>query len=105
MTRIRPMTESDGEQVATILADCYRLMAANEGLSDEQLHCLLTERCTAGVVREAWLKQWDCHVAESATGVAGALAIADNEIGELFVLPSHRRKGVGAALYQCNGGS
>jgi len=101
MTRIRPMADSDAKQVATILADCYRLLTGSEDFSDEQCHRLLTERSTKSVVREAWLEQWDCHVLESGAGVVmGALAIEDNEIGELFVSPSHQRLGVGAALFR-----
>lgn len=101
MVRIRPMAESDAGHVAGILVDCYRLLAGTEGFTEDQLHRLLTERSTESVVREGWLKQWDCHVMESDEGVVvGALAIDGDDVGELFVTPEHHRQGFGATLFR-----
>jgi GNAT superfamily N-acetyltransferase len=94
------MRPSDASVVSQIVAAGYRFLAEQEGFSSDQLQRLLSERCTEGTVRDGWLRQWDCYVAEAAGEVIGALALAGNEIAELFVSPSHLREGIGTALFR-----
>lgn len=96
---VRPMADSDAPAVSRIIAAGYTLLAEREGFSEEQLHRLLTERCTEAIVRRAWLLQWDCFVVESAGEVVGALAVDGNDLGELWVAPEHHRHGIGRALF------
>jgi GNAT superfamily N-acetyltransferase len=97
---IRPMTETDALPVSTIVVADYRLLAQREGFSREQLDRLLAERSTETIVREGWLRQWDCHVAESGGDVLGALAIEGNDVAELWICPEHQREGIGTALFR-----
>ena len=97
---IRRMAEVDAGAVARIVAAGYRLLAAREGFSDEQLHRLHTERCTEAVVREGWLPQWDCFVAEGERQALGAMTVDGCDLGELWVDPEHHREGIGRALFE-----
>ena len=97
---MRPMTEADAQPVSRIVAECYSLLAELEGFSAEQRHRLLTERGTEPMVREGWLRQWECHVAESQGGVVGALALEGNDVAELWVAREHHRQGIGTALFR-----
>lgn len=97
---IRSMRESDALEVSQIVAADYQLLAEREGFSEEQLCHLLSERSTEGVVRDGWLPQWDCYVAESGGAVVGALAIEGNDICELWVSPHHLRQGLGRTLFR-----
>ena len=92
----RAMTEADAPPVSQIIGACYRKMAEREGFGQEQLARLLAEHSTEGIVREGWLRQWECHVAESGTRVVGALAIEGNDVAELWVSPKYQRKGIGS---------
>ena len=97
---LRPMTSTDSLPVSKIVAACYRLLAELEGFSEEQRDLLLAERSTESVVREGWLRQWECHVAESEGSVVGALAIEGNDVAELWVAPDQHRRGIGTSLFR-----
>lgn len=100
MLTIRAMIESDAVPVSQIVADGYRLLAEQEGFSEEQLGRLLAERSSEAAVREGWMAQWECYVAELADRVVGAIAIAGNDVAELWVARQRHRQGIGTALFR-----
>ena len=97
---IRVMSEADALPVSEIVSTDYRLLAERDGFTAEQLHRLLAERCSAAYLREGWLTRWDCFVVEAETGIVGAVAIAGNEIAELWVIPACHRRGIGSMLFR-----
>jgi GNAT superfamily N-acetyltransferase len=94
------MTEPDAVAVSQIVVAGYVFLAEREGFSEQQVKRLLAERSSETVVRERWLREWDCYVAECGARVVGALAIERHEIAELWVLPDYHRQGTGAALFR-----
>ena len=99
MITIREMTQSDAHAVSQIVSDGYADLAQQEGFSVDQRERLLNERSTPSDIC-AWLAQWQCFVAASGEGVLGALAVAGNDVAEIWVSRQHRGKGIGTALFQ-----
>lgn len=96
---VREMGEGDAEAVSHLLAECYRFLAEQDGLTAPQLAALLETRgCREHVL---WLiSQHRCFVAELEGAVAGMVAVGTGSIQDLFVLPRFHRRGVATALFQ-----
>ena len=96
---VRFMAMSDSPTISRIVSDGYADLAQQEGFSDKQKECLLNERATVANV-QAWMRQWQCFVAELCGNIVGALAIERNDIAEIWVDRQHRGEGVGATLFR-----
>ena len=99
MIAIRGMTQSDAEAVSQIVSDGYADLARQEGFPIDQADRLQSDHAAASSIA-GWLAQWQCFVALSEGGVVGALAVDQNDVGEIWVARDHRAEGVGTALFR-----
>lgn len=96
---IRKMIFSDISEVCDILSQCYHFLADVNKYSNIQLQRLLDERCTKDYVF-FMQNTLDCFIASLDSRIVGFLALAENKVEELFVIPEHHRCGVGKHLFE-----
>jgi GNAT superfamily N-acetyltransferase len=98
MMTIRPMTQQDDGAVSLIVSECYRFIAATDGIPPEQRERLIAERCQPEhmAINRA---RYTCHVAEDEGVVVGFIAASASNIEELFVHPARHRRGIATALF------
>jgi len=93
------MTEADDKIASQIAAACYRFTAGPDELTEEQLNGALREWCTPDYMAISRAKDI-AIVAEIAGKVVGFAGTRGDSLQEMFVHPTHHRKGVGRALFR-----
>jgi len=85
--------------VSEIVSECYCFLAKKQGFSDNQLQGLLSERGTKQCIAK-WFDKYQTFVSEDDSKLLGVLGTEKNDIGELWVLPSHHGRKIGKTLFQ-----
>jgi len=98
--RIRKMTRRDVTAVRRVVRDGYEFLAEEEGFSPKQRRRLLEERCSAEWIGEHFMRCHSFVAVSDEEEVVGVVAVDGAEIAELFVAPSHHRRGIGARLFR-----
>ena len=96
---MRRMTLRDVPAVRSVVRAGYEFLSEKEGFSPKQRRRLQEERCSAEWIEKQFMR---CHsfVAVSGKEIVGVVAVDGAEIAELFVAPSHHRRGIGARLFR-----
>lgn len=96
---IRRMKEAEVHEVSALLCECYAWLGEREGLSRHQTQFLQSERGSEdSLLRESMTEMY--LVAHEGTTPVGLVAVANNVIRKLYVLPSKHGAGIGRALYE-----
>jgi ribosomal protein S18 acetylase RimI-like enzyme len=93
------MSVNDVLAVSELASTCYSFLAEQEGFSDSQLKQLLDTRCSIQYVQQS-SRQFDRYVLELDGRIVGLVAIEENDLAELWVLPERHREGIGTLLFQ-----
>jgi len=90
---LRPATDADAAQVATIWHDGWR-----DGHLGNVPDALLAARTTESFATRAGERVGDTTVAEIGGAVAGFVMVVDDEVEQVYVAAGHRGSGVAGAL-------
>jgi len=96
---VAPMTQAEVAEVSELLRSSYTLLRELEGLSQEQMDFLRSERGSPeSVQRESQSQRY--IVARDASQIVGVVAVHGDLNSKLYVSPKHVGKGIGRSLYE-----
>jgi N-acetylglutamate synthase-like GNAT family acetyltransferase len=93
---IRLVTIRDFAAVGKVMIDCYSALAVQEGYTRLELEGLVHSCSPSAIMKRCG--SFRVYVAEVEGEVAGAVAIEEQEITELFVSPDWQGQGIGRNL-------
>jgi len=94
---VRPTTDADLQAIAELTSACNRALAVSENYTAAELAGLLAECSSLASIRRQYAA-FTSFVSEQAGTVIGVVAVAGDEIAQLFVAPHFQHQGIGRRL-------
>jgi ribosomal protein S18 acetylase RimI-like enzyme len=102
MIEINKMRADDIPRVSELLIACYNWLSKVESFPPEFTQFLISKRGSIETVEHESAYQ-TYLVARVENKIAGMVAIEDDKITKLYVLPDEHRKGIGRILFEAAG--